>query len=409
MDRAATGFVAVLRGLVTTTPTEVVFLMDHAATGLFVALLIGLVMVMDGAATGFMRGTPVACERVDLDFVEEIKTESALAQIFMHQNIAKSYGITRTSESTYYVRELCGSSLKDFINYFATKSKELVTDIEALRFLRELKGNMSPCLMNKRHQPFPPVLQLLRDVVFDMTYLHEEGYLHRNLNPSSVLITTGKRLRAKISDFSVSQKLDGNIILYDNVTERYIGCNLVLRHQRQIRASDIFSMGCVFSFCLRDGQHPFGDGDDSERADNILKNKKCITSAPEVEDLISKLLHPNPEQRPYVEDILLHPMFNLEPGEKTSIVLKLATSLQQDNIYNNFGLVKDLRKAIRNKTAHHGDPQSRHLKGVLGTYPDSIFTYFDNRFPMLLIEIYKIVVRYWRFRPRFEKYFRLED
>jgi serine/threonine protein kinase len=111
---------------------------------------------------GFMRGTPVACERVDLDFVEEIKTESALAQIFMHQNIAKSYGIKRTSESTYYVRELCGSSLKDFINYFATKSKELVTDIEALRFLRELKGNMSPCLMNKRHQPSPLVLQLLR-------------------------------------------------------------------------------------------------------------------------------------------------------------------------------------------------------------------------------------------------------
>jgi hypothetical protein len=34
MDRAATGFVAVLRGLVTATPTEVVFLMDRAATGL---------------------------------------------------------------------------------------------------------------------------------------------------------------------------------------------------------------------------------------------------------------------------------------------------------------------------------------------------------------------------------------
>jgi hypothetical protein len=54
MDRAATGFVAVLRGLVTTTPTEVVFLMDRAATGLFVALLRGLMMVMDRAATGFV-------------------------------------------------------------------------------------------------------------------------------------------------------------------------------------------------------------------------------------------------------------------------------------------------------------------------------------------------------------------
>jgi hypothetical protein len=37
---------------------------------------------------------------------------------------------------------------------------------------------------------------------------------------------------------------------------------------------------------------------------------------------------------------------------------KLATSLHQDNIYNNFGLVKDLLRAIRNKIAHHGDPQT---------------------------------------------------
>jgi serine/threonine-protein kinase/endoribonuclease IRE1 len=59
------------------------------------------------------------------------------------------------------------------------------------------------------------------DVVFGMTYLHEEGYLHRNLNPSSILITMGKRLRAKISDISVSRKLDGNMILYDNVTGEY--------------------------------------------------------------------------------------------------------------------------------------------------------------------------------------------
>jgi hypothetical protein len=34
MDRAARGFVVVLRGLVTATPTEVMLLMDRAAIGL---------------------------------------------------------------------------------------------------------------------------------------------------------------------------------------------------------------------------------------------------------------------------------------------------------------------------------------------------------------------------------------
>jgi hypothetical protein len=50
----------------------------------------------------------------------------------------------------------------------------------------------------------------------------------------------------------------------------------------------------VFSFCLSGGRHPFGDGDDSAHAGNMLENKKRISLAlmPEVDDLISKLLDP---------------------------------------------------------------------------------------------------------------------
>lgn len=71
-----------------------------------------------------------------------------------------------------------------------------------------------------------------------------------------------------------------------------------LLHGRQTRAVDLFSLGCVLFFCITGGQHPFGDR--LERDINITKNQvdlfllECI---PEAEDLISRLLNPDPQLR----------------------------------------------------------------------------------------------------------------
>lgn len=71
-----------------------------------------------------------------------------------------------------------------------------------------------------------------------------------------------------------------------------------LRHERQTRAVDIFSLGCVLFFCITGGKHPYGDS--FERDVNIVNNQKdlfLIENIPEAADLISALLHPNPELR----------------------------------------------------------------------------------------------------------------
>lgn len=71
-----------------------------------------------------------------------------------------------------------------------------------------------------------------------------------------------------------------------------------LRHERQTRAVDIFSLGCLLFFCITGGKHPYGES--FERDVNILNGRKdlfLVESIPEAVDLLSHLLDPNPDMR----------------------------------------------------------------------------------------------------------------
>lgn len=68
-----------------------------------------------------------------------------------------------------------------------------------------------------------------------------------------------------------------------------------LRHERQTRAVDLFSLGCLLFFCITGGKHPYGEN--LERDLNIVNARKdlfLIDHLPEATDLVSKLLDPNP-------------------------------------------------------------------------------------------------------------------
>lgn len=83
-----------------------------------------------------------------------------------------------------------------------------------------------------------------------------------------------------------------------------------LRDERQSRAVDLFSLGCVLFFCITGGNHPFGDS--LERDLNIVNDKKdlfLIENIPEAMDLVSGLLDPNPTLR-YHNVFLLHSTAN---------------------------------------------------------------------------------------------------
>lgn len=121
----------------------------------------------------------------------------------------------------------------------------------------------------------------------------------------------------KIGDVGLATKLEGDRSSYSHFTGAggigTIGWRApeVLRGQRQTKAVDIFSAGCVFYYLLSAGHHPFGQNA-YERDSNILDWKvdfSHLDQHPEAHDLVAHMVVENPVERLTAEQVLMHPFF----------------------------------------------------------------------------------------------------
>ena len=107
-----------------------------------------------------------------------------------------------------------------------------------------------------------------------------ESVIHRDIKPSNILITFPRRNqkpRCVIADFGLSRQMEigkssisGTIIAIKYLQTDYLVTGLYGTEgwaapevfSRDIRsvtcAVDIFSLGCVYYFCLSGGKHPYG-------------------------------------------------------------------------------------------------------------------------------------------------------
>ncbi|GJW46838.1 PUG domain-containing protein [Tanacetum coccineum] len=132
-----------------------------------------------------------------------------------------------------------------------------------------------------------------------LAHLHELGIIHRDLKPQNVLIRKDRSIvTAKVSDMGISKRLPADMSC---LTKRATGKSSYgssgwqapeqLRKERQTRAVDLFSFGCVLFFCITCGRHPFGDTLECDV--NIVNDRKdlfLIDYIPEAFDLITNLI-----------------------------------------------------------------------------------------------------------------------
>ncbi|KAK6138818.1 hypothetical protein DH2020_027439 [Rehmannia glutinosa] len=269
------------------------------------------------------------------------------------------------------------------------------------------------------------------DIVCGLAHLHELGIIHRDLKPQNVLVIKDRSISAKISDMGISKHLDGEM---SSLTKHATGYGSSgwqapeqLRHERQTRAVDLFSLGCILFFCISGGKHPFGEN--LERDVNIVNDRKdlfLIDHIPEATDLISRLLDPNPDLRPKAIEVMHHPLFwnsekrlsflrdasdrvELEDREDASQLLEALENSgrvalggkwdeKMENAFINdigryrrykFDSVRDLLRVIRNKLNHYRE-LPKEIQAILGSVPEGFDSYFSTRFPKLLIEVYRI-------------------
>ncbi|KAK7250757.1 hypothetical protein RIF29_33413 [Crotalaria pallida] len=354
-----------------------------------------------------------------------------------HPNIVRWHGVEYDQDFVYIALERCTYSLDNLIVRCLLKAQETEKD----NMLELWKAN---------GYPSPLLLKLMRDIVSGIVHLHDLGIIHRDLKPQNVLIIEGKSLCAKLSDMGISKRLlEDMSSLAHNVTGGGSSgwqAPEQLVQGRQTRAVDLFSLGCVLFFCLTGGRHPFGDR--LERDVNVVKNKKdlfLVEFIPEAEDLISRLLNPDPDLRPKAIEVLHHPFFwssemrlsflrdtsdrvELEDRETDSNLLKALESSAtvalgakwneklESAFLNNIGRyrrykfdsVRDLLRVMRNKLNHYRE-LPHEIQELVGPVPEGFNDYFASRFPKLLIEVYKVICLYCKEEECFQRYFRNVD
>jgi len=209
-------------------------------------------------------------------------------------------------------------------------------------------------------------------------------------------------------------------------------------HLRTSRSIDIFSLGCIFHCTLIPGVHPFGEW--YEREANIMRNRPLTAQlkdiSPEAFDLVSSMIHRDPSFRPSAKQICEHPFFwslqrrmsflcdlsdriecddqlSQEEGVTLSTVVGgkilaiernaaavVSTSwdkkLDSDLINNvsrfrtyDQSSVRDCLRLIRNKH-HHYDELPLDVKKRVGSNLDGLMSYFDSKFPRLVMHCYSV-------------------
>ncbi|XP_057543566.1 serine/threonine-protein kinase/endoribonuclease IRE1a-like isoform X1 [Amaranthus tricolor] len=404
---------------------------------------------------GIYEGRKVAVKRLvqahhDMAF-KEIQNLIASDQ---HPNVIRWYGVEYDHGFVYLSLELCSCSLNDLIESYADfphnsisfGDQSLHAKTEYKIRLNSVQATMQDIKLWKNNgHPSALLLKLMRDVVSGIVHLHELGIIHRDLKPQNVLIKKDKTLCAKLSDMGISKRLLADMSSLGHHATGHGSSGWQPReqllHGRQTRAVDIFSLGCVLFFCVTGGQHPFGDR--FERDANIIRDQMdlfLVENMPEALELFSRLLQPDPEKRPKAQEVLHHPFFwnsemrlsflhdasdrvELEDRETNSNILKALESVGSvaigtkwneklepqfiDNIGRyrryKYDSVRDLLRVMRNKLNHYRELPAE-IQGLLGHIPDGFEEYFSSRFPRLLIEVYKVLNRFCRSEPWFQKY-----
>uniref|UniRef100_UPI00398F17F9 ribosomal protein S6 kinase alpha-3 isoform X3 n=1 Tax=Pristiophorus japonicus TaxID=55135 RepID=UPI00398F17F9 len=158
---------------------------------------------------------------------------------------------------------------------------------------------------------------VLYTITKTMDYLNAQGVVHRDLKPSNILYVdeSGNPESIRICDFGFAKQLraDNGLLMTPCYTANFVAPE-VLKRQGYDAACDIWSLG-VLLYTMLTGYTPFANGpDDTPEAilarigsgNFILTGGYWDTVSDAAKDLVSKMLHVDPQQRLSTAQVLRH-------------------------------------------------------------------------------------------------------
>lgn len=282
---------------------------------------------------GTFDGRPVAVKRLLAEFYNLADHEISLLQTHdTHSNVVRYFYREQQERFILVALELAQCSLHEFIggNEVTRSTDSYSTEMSRASLLQ---------VHNRR--PIPDSssvdkVELLRQIMLGLEFLHEKGLIHRDLKPQNILLqtSTGNSCpRVLISDFGLSRKLvemessfhatakaAGTLgwrapeIIFNEESVKFQNNNDndsdATGPMKIGKGVDIFAAGLIFYFVLSGGDHAFGTR--LVRESNISTGKLQIDStilSAEADDLIRWMLRRKGKDRPSARQVLIHPFF----------------------------------------------------------------------------------------------------
>ena len=211
--------------------------------------------------------------------LEKLKSEISIQASIHHPNVLGSLGHYEDTRYYYILLELApGKSVRDLVR-------------------------------SQRRLPEKQVVSIVKDVLAGVGYLHDNRIIHRDLKLENFLF--GADGKVKVADFGLSTKLD-----YPDEkkytlcgTPNYL-CPEILRSKGHSYEVDIWAIGvCVYVMLF--GRQPFDCIKTKLLYEHIKQGSYTIPSEPKVSssavDFIKKTLQINPNLRPSIQELLVHP------------------------------------------------------------------------------------------------------
>jgi serine/threonine-protein kinase len=101
----------------------------------------------------------------------------------------------------------------------------------------------------------PVAIELTRQILAAVQYLHDNDLVHTDLHPGNVLLTDPDRLVVKIADFGIAQELHGRGVAWPGVVHHAIMAPEVVAGGYTSRQSDLYQIGLLL-FWMITGEAP---------------------------------------------------------------------------------------------------------------------------------------------------------
>jgi len=235
-----------------------------------------------------LTGQKVAIKVIDKKKAKEdayvsknMRREGKLLQMIIHPNIIQLYELMETENSYYLVTELCeGGDLMDYIC-----ARKYLSEVCTRKFIRQ--------------------------IISAVDYLHRIGILHRDLKIENLLLD--KNLNIKLIDFGLSNYTKSELCITQCGSPAYAAPEL-LAHKKYGSKVDVWSIG-VNMYAMLTGNLPFTVEPFNIKSlyNKMMKNE--MNAIPEHlsktgEELLRKLLNPDPLKRISLKEAMEHAWLN---------------------------------------------------------------------------------------------------